>query len=92
MGRTSMVPRRAIGMLAAMRTASLRSRASMMMKPERCSLVSANGPSVVDSLPSRTRTEMAADGASSALAKTQFPLRLSASSLSRASLMSRPFS
>ena len=46
----------------------LRSRASMMMKPARCSFGLREGPSVADSSLLRTLTENRADGSSSALA------------------------
>src|SRR5215470_10556093 len=59
-GRTSTVPRRAIGMRAAMSIASSRSAASIRKKPPSCSRVSANGPSVTRRLPSRIRTLVAA--------------------------------
>ena len=58
-GRTSMHPERADGLRAATWIASFRSRASMRMKPTRCSFVSANGPSVMLVLPPRTRTVVA---------------------------------
>src|SRR5262249_8332645 len=63
-GRTSTVPRRAIGMRAAMAMASSRSAASIRKKPPSCSRVSANGPSVTSRLPSRMRT-LAADAVGS---------------------------
>ncbi len=59
MGRTSMLPRRPIGIFAATWMASFRSRASIRMNPPSCSFVSAKGPSVVDSLPFRTRRVVA---------------------------------
>ena len=68
-------------MPAAIRTASLRSRASITMKPPSISLVSMNGPSVADILPSRTCTVMAESGSSSASAITKWPLAFSTSSL-----------
>ena len=51
-----MLPIRADGHCAAIWTASGKSFASIRKNPPICSLVSANGPSVTSSSPSRTRT------------------------------------
>jgi hypothetical protein len=72
-GRTSMLPRRANGIFAATWMASFRSRASIRMNPPSCSVVSAKGPSVADSLPFRTRTVVAASTGCSAWATMRWP-------------------
>jgi hypothetical protein len=58
-GRTSMLPRRPGGILAATRSASSRSLASIRMNPPSCSFVSAKGPSVAVIRPFRTRMVVA---------------------------------
>ena len=50
-----MIPMRAGGNLEATAHASSMSLASMRKNPPSCSFVSANGPSVVETLPLRTR-------------------------------------
>src|SRR5581483_5329074 len=82
-GRTSMLPRRASGIRDAAWMASFRSRASITRKPSSCSLVSANGPSVVVSVPCRTRIVVAVSTGASAWATTSCPLRRNASSYAR---------
>ena len=59
------------GIRAATWIASFRSRASIRKKPPSCSFVSANGPSVVETLPLRTRTVVAVLTGSSACAATR---------------------
>jgi len=59
-GRTSMLPRRPGGIFEATWIASFRSRASIRKNPPSCSYVSANGPSVIDSLPFPVRMVVAA--------------------------------
>jgi hypothetical protein len=54
-----MLPARAVGSAEAAWTASSMSPASIGIDPRRCSVVSANGPSVVRALPFRTRTAAA---------------------------------
>ena len=61
-GRISMVPTRATAPRAAMVIASSRSVTSISVSPPSCSCVSANGPSVTNCLPLRTRTLVAVDG------------------------------
>src|SRR6185437_4485934 len=58
-GRTSTLPKRAAGNCAATRIASFKSGTSIMRNPPSCSVVSANGPSVADVLPSLTLTVIA---------------------------------
>src|SRR5581483_3420881 len=60
-GRTSTEPYRAVGTFAAHSHAFSNEGASMRKKPPSCSFVSANGPSVTISSPSRTRTVVAVD-------------------------------
>src|SRR6185295_12602819 len=58
-GRTSTLPWAAAGSLAAASIAASRSAASMRKYPPRCSLVSANGPSVTTRRPSTSWTVVA---------------------------------
>src|SRR5206468_8752517 len=73
-GRTSTAPRQAADPLRAHSRAASRSGTSMIQKPPTCSLVSANGPSVVRTSPSLTRTTVAVSAGCSPLAKTHAPL------------------
>jgi hypothetical protein len=66
-----MLPKRADGQRPASWIASLRSRASIMKNPPSCSLVSANGPSVIATLPLRTRSVVAVCTGSNASAATR---------------------
>lgn len=74
-GRISIDPIAASGIFSASPIASLRSRASISTKPARISRVSANGPSVDESLRFRTRIVTAVCGASS-LGHDQIPTGL----------------
>src|SRR5437763_6879775 len=60
-GRISTVPQRPAGIRPAISMASSRFPASIRKKPPSCSRVSANGPSVMSGLPSRTRTLVAVE-------------------------------
>src|SRR6267154_6792184 len=78
-GRTSTGAPQAADPLAAHSSAASRSAAVMTQKPPSCSLVSANGPSVVTTCPPWARTTVAVDGGCSPPAKTQAPDDLSSS-------------
>ena len=67
-GRTSTVPRLALGHRAAHTSAVSRSGTSMMWKPPSCSFASAYGPSTTCVLPSTTRTLVVADADAQPLA------------------------
>src|SRR5215831_8156100 len=72
-GRTSTGAPQASEPLAAQASAASRSGAVMTQKPPSCSLVSANGPSVVTTCPFCERTTVAVSGGWRPPAKTQIP-------------------
>src|SRR5215467_2166734 len=72
-GRTSTGAPQASDPLAAQASAASRSGAVMTQKPPSCSLVSANGPSVVTTCPFWERTTVAVSGGWRPPAKTQAP-------------------
>src|SRR5215467_5671559 len=72
-GRTSTGAPQASDPLAAQASAASRSGAVMTQKPPSCSLVSANGPSVVTTWPFWERTTVAVSGGWRPPAKTQTP-------------------
>jgi hypothetical protein len=72
-GRASTGAPQALVAPAAQASAASRSAALMTQKPPSCSLVSANGPSVVSYSPSRTRTTVAVSGGNSPPPNTKAP-------------------
>src|SRR5439155_10234622 len=74
-GRTSMGRSQAVAALAAQSRAASRSAASITQKPPICSLVSAKGPSVIETSPPAVRTTVADDAGRRPAWNTQAPAR-----------------